>query len=241
MTTDTDIIETESREIVVAQPIFGTSEPKEVLVRAKGIASELAATIRERRLTSDIQGKEYVRCEGWTTLGAMLGVFPVLAWTRPVERGWEARVEAKTLAGAIVGAAEAQCLRDEKSWSNREDFALRSMAQTRATAKALRMPLGFVMTLAGYEATPAEEMTFERETPKPEQADVRPPNCKQHGAMRFRKAGTSKAGKPYPSFWSCVERECNVSVNHADWLSQSKQMDAPREEPLELDKLPFED
>jgi hypothetical protein len=32
------------------------------------------------------------------------------------------------------------------------------MAQTRATSKALRQPLGFVMTLAGYSATPAEEM-----------------------------------------------------------------------------------
>ena len=240
MTTDTEIIEAESREVMV-QPIFGVSEPTEVLEKAGAVATALKAVIVRQGMTSNIQGKDYVRVEGWTTLGSMLGVFPVLAWTRAVERGWEARVEAKTLTGAIVGAAEAQCLRDEKQWSNREDFALRSMAQTRATAKALRMPLGFVMTLAGYEATPAEEMTFERETPKPEQADVRPPNCKQHGAMRFRKAGVSKAGKPYPSFWSCVERECKVSVNHADWLSQSKQMDAPREEPLELDKLPFED
>jgi hypothetical protein len=32
------------------------------------------------------------------------------------------------------------------------------MAQTRAVSKALRGPLGFVVTLAGYEATPAEEM-----------------------------------------------------------------------------------
>ena len=35
------------------------------------------------------------------------------------------------------------------------------MAQTRAGAKALRMPLGFVVHLAGYEATPAEEMETE--------------------------------------------------------------------------------
>ena len=33
------------------------------------------------------------------------------------------------------------------------------MAQTRATSKALRQPLDFVMRLAGLEATPAEEMT----------------------------------------------------------------------------------
>ena len=34
------------------------------------------------------------------------------------------------------------------------------MAQTRATSKALKGPLGFVISLAGYQTTPAEEMTF---------------------------------------------------------------------------------
>jgi hypothetical protein len=33
------------------------------------------------------------------------------------------------------------------------------MAQTRAVSKALRLPLGFVMQLAGFNPTPAEEMT----------------------------------------------------------------------------------
>jgi hypothetical protein len=96
--------------------------------------------------------------EGWTLLGTMLGVFPVCEWTRKLDDGWEARVVAKTLAGQTVGAAEAECLRSERSWSSRDDYALRSMAQTRATSKALRQPLGFVVTLAGFEATPAEEM-----------------------------------------------------------------------------------
>lgn len=91
-------------------------------------------------------------------LGTMLGVFPVVEWTRPVQDGWEARVEARTLAGQVVGAAEAECLRSEKQWKSRDDYALRSMAQTRAVSKALRGPLGFVVTLAGFEATPAEEM-----------------------------------------------------------------------------------
>jgi hypothetical protein len=47
---------------------------------------------------------------------------------------------------------------DERNWSHRDDYALRSMAQTRAVAKALRLCLGWIMSLAGYEATPAEEM-----------------------------------------------------------------------------------
>ena len=61
--------------------------------------------------------------------------------------------------------------------------------------------------------------------------------------MRFRQAGVSKSTqKPYPSFWACVERECTTSVNHADWLSQSKQMDAPSTVTQdELGDLPFEE
>jgi hypothetical protein len=35
------------------------------------------------------------------------------------------------------------------------------MAQTRAAGKVLRLLLGWVMTLAGYEPTPAEEMTHD--------------------------------------------------------------------------------
>lgn len=138
--------------------LFHTDDPTAIVAKASAMATALADVIRAKKLTSNINGREYVRVEGWTLLGSMMGVFPVLVWTRPVEGGWEARVEARTLAGAVVGASEAQCLSTERNWANRDDFALRSMAQTRATAKALRLPLGFIVEMAGYNATPAEEM-----------------------------------------------------------------------------------
>jgi hypothetical protein len=72
--------------------------------------------------------------------------------------GWEARVEARTRSGEVVGAAEAECLTTESQWRNRHDYALRSMAQTRAASKALRLPLGFIVQLAGFNPTPADEM-----------------------------------------------------------------------------------
>jgi hypothetical protein len=139
--------------------LFRTEDPVEIIRRASDTADALAAVLRDRKLTTTIGGKDHVRVEGWTLLGTMLGVFPVVEWTRQVDDGWEARVEARTLAGQVVGAAEAECLRTERTWKGRDDYALRSMAQTRAVSKALRGPLGFVVTLAGYEATPAEEMT----------------------------------------------------------------------------------
>lgn len=154
-------IEGEVVEVMAAAPanLFGVSDAAEVIARASAVAEQLADVLKEKGLTSNISGREYVRVEGWTLLGSMLGVFPVCVWSRKLEvDGWEARVEARTLSGQIVGAAESQCLKSERNWKNRDDFAVRSMAQTRATAKALRLPLGFVVSLAGYDPTPAEEI-----------------------------------------------------------------------------------
>jgi hypothetical protein len=153
---DAEVIGTELEP--VSGTLFRTDDPVQIIEQASAVADALSKVLRDRKLTSNISGKEHVRVEGWTLLGTMLGVFPVVEWTRPVADGWEARVEARTLAGQVVGAAEAECLRTERTWKSRDDYALRSMAQTRAVSKALRGPLGFVVTLAGYEATPAEEM-----------------------------------------------------------------------------------
>lgn len=159
-----ETIEAEVAEIMLpavqAAPVnlFRTEEPVEIIRRATETATALATVLRAQNLTVKIQNREHVRVEGWTLLGSMLGVFPVCEWTRKLEDGWEARVEARTLAGAVVGAAEAECLRTENTWKSRDDYALRSMAQTRATSKALRQPLGFVVSLAGFDPTPAEEM-----------------------------------------------------------------------------------
>jgi hypothetical protein len=133
-------------------------DPAVTFERYVGVSNLLARVIRERGLSNPIGGREYVRVEGWTLLGSLVGVFPATQWTRPVEGGYLARVEARDRAGGLVGAAEAVCLRSEAKWRTRDDYAVLSMAQTRATSKALRQPLGFVMQLAGFEPTPADEM-----------------------------------------------------------------------------------
>lgn len=165
MVTTTEPIDVESREIVpVAQSpatLYGTAEPQAIIERATAQATVLAKVVDDRRLFANINGRKHVLLEGWTTLGALVGVFAVPVWTREVADGWEARVEARTMTGAVVGAAEAQCLRTERMWAERDDYALRSMAQTRASSKALRLPLGFIMTLAGFDPTPADEMPHE--------------------------------------------------------------------------------
>ena len=164
MTTEPIEGEVISREIVAVDApvtLYGTNEPEQIIERATKQANVLAKVIRDQRLFTDIRGRHHVRVEGWTTCGALVGVFAVLVWTHEVDDGWEARVEARTMTGAVVGAAEAQCLRTESMWASRDDYALRSMAQTRATSKALRQPLGWIVTLAGFDPTPEEEMPRE--------------------------------------------------------------------------------
>ncbi len=161
----TDYIDAEHTALATVQEppqapiaLFGTSDPVETIERAVRVADALKNVVKSKGLISNIKGKEYPQVEAWQTLAVMLGVSLVEEWTRKLENGWEARCVVFSRDGRTIGAADAQCTRDEYTWKSRDDYALRSMAQTRATSKAARSVLGFVMVLAGYQATPAEEM-----------------------------------------------------------------------------------
>lgn len=133
--------------------------PENVIDRASEIATALAKVIQDRKLYSNISGKKYVKVDGWNTLGALIGVLPREELTVKLENGYEATVELiRTSDGLVVGRGSAICTHDEKNWSNRDDFAVRSMAITRATGKAFRLGFSWIMNLAGYETTPWEEM-----------------------------------------------------------------------------------
>ena len=154
--------------------LFKTDDPVEVVERATRVADSLKDVIKQRELYTMIQGKPHVRVEGWQLVGAMLGVTAVCVETVEVEGGWKATVEARTADGRVIGSASALCTKNEKRgpWKSADDYARLSMAQTRATSKALKGPLGFVISLAGYQTTPAEEMTFIEADPV---AEVEPP------------------------------------------------------------------
>jgi hypothetical protein len=166
-------VEADDEEPGTALTLFRTNDPKVALARMSEHAKVLVDVVRDRRLSQRIGNREHLLVEAWTTLGGMLGVHPIVAWTRPNETGdgYVARVEARTLDGRVVGAAEAECSRAETTWAKRPPYALRSMAQTRATSRALRAPLGQIVVLAGYEPAGVEEMPA---TPPPARAAARP-------------------------------------------------------------------
>ena len=163
--------EPQSTDLLVVEPqaplaLFGTNDPVQVIAAASRVATSLAEVVNQRKLYAVVNGKKFPTVEAWTLLGSMLGVFPITEWVHELRddngnvRGFEARVRAQTLSGRIVGAGEARCIRGEsKTWhQGAQEFAMASMAQTRATSKALRGPLDFVFKLAGFQPTPAEEM-----------------------------------------------------------------------------------
>lgn len=184
-----------------AVSLFGDASPVEVVARATEVADALAAVIENKGLYNQIGQRKHVNVEGWTLLGSMLGVFPIIEWTREVGDGWEARCVARTRNGDEIGAAEAMCSRKERTWKSRDDYAIRSMAQTRAVSKALRHPLGFVMTLAGYDPTPEAEMPGE-------EANARTPD-------HSTRASTA-SGIPKPESWADV-KELIVAYDEATW------------------------
>lgn len=180
MTTEAEIVEGELLPAVyepsLPATLFG-SEPRLALMRMSELAEALMDVVRDRKLAVPIRGREYLTVEAWTTLGALVGVHAAIVWTRPNETGdgIVARAEARTLAGALVGAGEAECSRVEQRWKTAEPHAVRAMAQTRALSRALQAPLRHIAVIAGYAGASVEEMPVDNVQPKPAPSAEEPP------------------------------------------------------------------
>ncbi len=154
----------ETPQVYEAQVMDIVRNPKVVLAEAKEAADELVKVVRKAKLAQRFGGqKEHLFFEAWQTCGKFYGCTPKVKTTEYVEFGTAHGFEAKAVVvdrnGIEVSAAEAMCLSDEANWKNKPLFQLKSMAQTRACSKALRNVFAWVAVLAGFDPTPAEEMT----------------------------------------------------------------------------------
>lgn len=152
-----------------------------MLARGAEIAKKLKGFIDSQGLSIRLGGdRPHVKFEGWSTLARILGLQIVITASKPESlgeiRGFVAEAELRDAFGHVVSRAEAACYDDEPQWKERKKrnspdtvpvplHALRSMSQTRAAGKVCRVSLSWIMTLAGYSTTPAEEMGG---TPPPE-------------------------------------------------------------------------
>lgn len=151
---------------------YDLSKPAQTLQ----LASELQRFVKEQKLTVNIKGKNYPLVESWQFAGSQLGLIPIIQSVTNIstdsEIKYQATVDVIRLAdNSVVSRGIAICSNKESNKRQWDEYAICSMAQTRATGKAFRNLLSWLMKAAGFEATPAEEMDFNKEPEGPDEAE----------------------------------------------------------------------
>jgi hypothetical protein len=136
------------------------SDPAEVVARGNNTAKACKAIILQN--TMQLQGKRWVKAEGWQALAAACGYSPRIDVVEELANG-DIRAMCSLIRlsdGEVVASAEGYIGTDETMWKSRPRYAKRAMAQTRATSRACRSALAWIIPLldAGLETTPAEEV-----------------------------------------------------------------------------------
>jgi len=132
---------------------------------------DLKKFIVDMKLFTPIQGKNYVNVEGWQFAGMSMGLLAIVEVCERMDRKDEVayRAEVALYQGEKkVGYAMAMCSNKEGKKAKFDEYAVASMAQTRAVGKAYRLLLAPLMKMAGYEGTPAEDVPSEGGYPKKE-------------------------------------------------------------------------
>lgn len=135
-----------------------------------GQANQLKDFIVKAGLYSNIKGRNYVNVEGWEFAGVITNLVPMITKVKNISTDKEIKYRAEaelinTKTKSVDGFGVAICSNKERSKVSFDEYAIASMAQTRAIGKAFRNKLAFLMKMAGYEPTPAEEMNGVKDDP----------------------------------------------------------------------------
>ena len=113
-----------------------------------------------------IQGRRYLRVEGWQAIALAHDCVASAGDVEVVAGGIRAIGKVISVStGQVLATAEGFVGDDEKTWRGRPMFARRAMAQTRAISRACRSAFAHVVVLinaehaTNYGTTPAEEMS----------------------------------------------------------------------------------
>ncbi len=164
-------------ELPVAQAaplaLFGDT-PGAIVTNMNAISDAIRESLISRGMTTLMSKpgapeRRHVNIEGWTFLLQFVNVRAIIPrdglvpfqqgdCTRHNPCGWRAYCELRK-GNELLGAAWQECSRHENRWASRDEFQVKSMAQTRAIGKACRDTFGFVLAgIPGVSVTPAEEM-----------------------------------------------------------------------------------
>ena len=136
---------------------YGFDDKIEVATK---VAASLKRVIQSQDLAVKIGQSEYVTAEGWEVLGTMLGCTPYVEEVVEIPSEHKAKFMYKATVSirqgdTILSRASAMA---ERNNMQKDRPSVYSMAQTRALGKAYRMALSWIVKMADYEPTPAEEM-----------------------------------------------------------------------------------
>lgn len=149
---------TKTSELATKNEQVELTSPNQIM----GFATNLKDLIVKNKLFTNIKGKNYVNVEGWQIAGAFTGTFPIVESLENLSDEdsfkYRAEVSIRDKEGNKVGSGFAICTNKEPGKTKFDEYAVASMAQTRAVGKAYRMKIGWLLKVAGYETTPAEEM-----------------------------------------------------------------------------------
>lgn len=122
----------------------------------------------QQKLYVPIKGKNYAMVEAWQLAGFLSGISVLVDDPKDLSNDKEVKYSSKATLfkdGVVVGVGHAVCSSKESSKKAFDEYAILSMAQTRAIGKAYRNKIGFIMKLAGFQPTPSEEMHKVDEVP----------------------------------------------------------------------------
>lgn len=179
-----------------------TAPPAVVIEQATEWADHLMQIVEDKELYQVIGKKKYLLAEAWQIVTTFGGAHAVPESVSPMKDadgeviGYEAKVNLLK-GGEIVGAGIMSCGFEEFPCRGKKGIAKHraamSAAETWATAKAARLNYSWVVVLAGYEATPADEMRDSDGSSEPQvQLQQRPdrpvgPLCDEHRVAYFKR------------------------------------------------------
>jgi hypothetical protein len=251
-------------EITPWRNTMSPAEFDDAVDAAKAKAKTFVDIVEQQELFTMIGPSKHLNHEAWETIAAGYGLTAAVDkttyhWKKDSEEDngdelfmVEAHAVVLDREGTIRGGAVASCGRDEPNWATKPVHQVASMAGTRASAKALRLMLSWVVEIAGYEPTPSEEIVDKKPRAERGTTAATPRNTSNRaespnkGSSRRQAAPTSGEHGTCPIHnvpWRQNTNDRGTWLSHKDgegWCNESsvrRQMeersDLPEEPPVD--------
>lgn len=146
---------------------YDISKPEQI----QKMANVIKDYVIKNKLFDIIKDKAYVQVDGWQFAGMIGGLEAIIEepinLSNDKEIKWSCECRLYNKDKIVVSRGWSICSNREEKKKSFDEYAIISMAQTRAIGKAFRNKIGWVMKLAGYESTPAEEIKKETKNNEP--------------------------------------------------------------------------